>query len=348
MPWTQVREEDKKVYDYGSNGVDSRIINYVDSIRETLTQAMERDDRIYIMGQGVNDRVGMFGMTNGLSERFGTERCFDTPIAETGLTGIAVGSAMAGRHPVYMHNRPDFLLLAMDQLVNHASKYSYMSAGQYKVPLLVIATTGQGWGSAAQHTQALHALFMHIPGVKIIMPTTPYDVKGLLASALEDQNPVIFLDHRRIHNQEGAVPEDLYKIPFGSGMIRRVGSDITLLGISAMLIECMDAADMLEQNGISAEVIDPRTMKPFDYELVIQSVKKTGHLIIADTSWKTGGVSAEIAANIYERCFPFLKRPIERVSLPDVPTPAGYNLESAFYVNAKKIFEIANKFLNEL
>ena len=337
MPWTTVRNEEKRIYTYGSNGVNDRIIGYVDSIRETLIQGMHQDNRIYLMGQGINDAVGMFGMTNGLSDEFGKERVFDTPIAETGLTGIAIGTAMAGQHPIYFHNRPDFLLLAMDQIVNHASKYSYMSAGQYTVPLLICAVTGQGWGSAAQHSQALQGLFMHIPGLKIIMPTTPYDVKGLLVTAMEEQNPVMFLDHRRLHNQEGAVPAELYKIPFGKGVIRKQGHDLTIMGISSMLIETMDAAYKLEEEGISLEVIDLRTIKPWDVELVEESVCKTKRLIIADTGWKCCGVASEIATTIYEKSFGYLKQPIERISLPDIPTPAGYSLEKLFYQNSESI-----------
>lgn len=335
MPWTTVREEDKRVYEYGDKG--GRIISYVDSIREALFQGMCQDSRVFLMGQGINDAVGMFGMTTGLAKEFGVERVFDTPLAETGLTGIAVGAAMSGKHPIYFHNRPDFLFLSMDQLVNHASKFSYMSAGQYSIPLLVYAATGQGWGSAAQHSQTLHGIFMHIPGIKIIMPTTPYDAKGLLATAMEEQNPVIFLDHRRIHNQEGTVPEQLYKIPFGKGMIRRPGTDVTIVGISSMLIEALDAAQKLEKAGISAEVIDLRTIKPWDVEIVTESVNKTGRLLIADTGWECCGAATEIAAVIYKHCFERLKCPIHIVALPNVPTPAAYNLEKIFYQDSDSI-----------
>lgn len=343
MPWTTVNEADKKVYSYGSQDSKSRMCSYIESIRETLEQAMQLDSRVFLMGQGINDKVGMFGMTTGIFEKFGTERAFDTPLAETGLAGVAVGAAMAGRHPVYFHNRPDFLMLTMDQIVNHASKYSYMSAGQYSVPLIFWAVTGQGWGSAAQHSQALQGLFMHIPGLKLIMPTTPYDVKGLLVSALADPNPVLILDHRRIHNQEGAVPQELYKIPFGKGVIRRSGSDVTIVGISSMLIECLDAADKLKKEGISAEVIDLRTIKPFDEDLVVDSVKRTGRLVIADTGWKCAGVAAEISACVYDKTFYDLKSPIERVALPDVPTPAGYNLEEEYYRTSEDVCEAVRK-----
>ncbi len=346
MPWTTVKEEDKRVYEYGDSQGKGRKIGYIESINETLRQAMLRDKRVFLMGQGINDAVGMFGMTNGLMEEFGEDRAFDTPIAETGLAGIAVGAAMSGRHPIYFHNRPDFLMLAMDQLVNHASKYAYMSAGQYSVPLLICAVTGKGWGSAAQHSQALQGLFMHIPGLKIMMPTTPYDVKGLLGSAIEEQNPVMFLDHRRIHNQEGAVLEELYKIPFGKGVIRKSGKDVTIVGISSMLIEVLDAASQLEKEGISAEVIDLRTIKPWDIDLVTKSVCKTGRLLVADTGWGCCGVASEIAVVIYENCFKSLKATVERVVLPDVPTPAAYNLENVFYQNSEDIYKRVKKIIN--
>lgn len=345
MPWTNIKSEDKRTYDYQLNNQSQRVISYIDSIHETLEQSMALDSKIFLMGQGINDKVGMFGMTNGLSQEFGKERVFDTPLAENGLTGVAVGTAMSGMHPIYFHNRPDFLMLAMDQIVNHASKFCYMSAGQFNVPLIIWAVTGKGWGSAAQHSQALQALFMHIPGLKIIMPTTPYDVKGLLVSAISDKNPVLVLDHRRLHNQDGYVPSELYKIPFGKGVIRRKGNDITLVGISEMLIECLDAAELLEKDGIDAEVIDLRTIKPFDLDIIVHSVKKTHRLIIADTGWKCSGVAAEIATSVYERAFADLVCPIERIVLPDLPTPAAYTLEECFYKTAKDIYCVTKKIL---
>lgn len=342
MPWTVI-EETQMEYDYQSNLTNAVKCSYVDAIRMTLEQALSLDDSIFVMGQGINDQVGMFGMTNGLCQMFGEERVFDTPIAETGLTGVAVGSAMAGMHPVYFHNRPDFLFLAMDQLINHATKYHFMSGGQYNVPLVLWAVTGQGWGSAAQHSQTIHGMLMHIPGLKIAMPTTPYDARGLLIEALADRNPVVFLDHRRIHNQKGEVPVDLYRLPFGKGIVRREGEDITIVGISSMLLEALKAAAMLEQENIYAEVIDLRTIKPYDRELIARSVRKTGRLLIADTGWECCGAASEIAAKAYEDSFGYLKNAIQIVALPNIPTPAAYNLEEVFYQSAKDIYSSALK-----
>lgn len=345
MPWTVISKEDEVDCNYGLSGEGVRKLSYADAIKEALIQAMDLDEKVFLMGQGINDKVAMFGATTNIYKQFGEDRVFDTPLAETGLTGVAVGAAMAGLRPVYCHNRPDFLMLSMDQIVNHASKYNYMSGGECPIPLVIWAVTGQGWGSAAQHSQALQGLFMHIPGLKVVMPTTPYDAKGLMLQAIADNNPVLFLDHRQIYNQKGNVPEKLYKIPFGKGMVRRIGKDITILGISSMLPEALKAAEKLEADGVSAEVIDLRTIKPFDIDIVIKSVEKTGYLTIADTGWKTGGAAAEIAATVYERAFGSLKAPIGRVALPDLPTPAAYTLENEYYNTEKDIIETVNSVL---
>lgn len=340
-----INKEDEINCDYGRSDEGIRKLSYADAIKEALSQAMELDQHVFLMGQGINDKVGMFGGTTDLYKKFGENRVFDTPLAETGLTGVAVGAAISGLRPVYCHNRPDFLMLSMDQIVNHATKYNYMSGGECPVPLVIWAVTGQGWGSAAQHSQALHGLFMHIPGLKIVMPTTPYDAKGLMLQAIADNNPILFLDHRSVYNQHGNVPKKMYKIPFGKGVIRRAGNDITILGISAMLIETLKAAEELEKANISVEVIDLRTIKPYDIDIILDSVKKTRHLIIADTGWKTGGVAAEIATVVYEKAFKDLKAPIERITLPDLPTPAAYTLENAYYKTRKDIVEAANRLL---
>lgn len=340
--WSLVNDEqylDKGNIGYGSD----RIISYQQALNEALEQMMSLNHAIYCMGQGINDNSGYWGITNHLCDKFGEERVFDTPLSENGMMGIAIGSAIAGMRPVYFHNRPDFLWLTMDQLINHGTKFNYMSGGQCSIPLVVWAATGKGWGSAGQHTQALQSIFMHIPGCKVVMPTTPYDAKGLMIQAIIDNNPVIILEHRLLLNQDGPVPEELYKIPFGKGVIRKPGNDVTIIGISLMAKEVEKAAELLENDGISAEVIDLRTIKPWDEELVIHSVQKTGRLIIADTSWRTGGVSAEIASTIYEKIFDRIKCPIVRLGNADVPAPASYPLEEAFYVSAKDIYEAAKQ-----
>jgi pyruvate dehydrogenase E1 component beta subunit len=289
------------------------------------------------MGQGVDDPSGMFGITLDLHKKYGSERVFDTPLSENALTGIAVGAAITGMRPVYLHNRPDFLLLAMDQIVNHASKWSYMFGGKLKVPLVIMAVIGRGWGSAAQHSQSLHGLFMHIPGLKLVMPSTAYDAKGLLVTSIADNNPVIFIEHRWLFKHSGYVPQELYSVPFGKGVVRKEGKDVTIVGISYMVIEALRAAEKLEKEGYNVEVIDPRTLKPLDEEIILDSVKKTGRLLIVDTDWVTGGAGAEIAAVVAEKGFNYLKAPIKRIGWPDIPIPASYVLEEAFYPGIEEI-----------
>ena len=231
----------------------------------------------------------------------------------------------------------------MDQIVNHASKLSYMFGGKAKVPLVIMAVIGRGWGSAAQHSQALHGLFMHIPGLKLVMPSTAYDAKGLLISSIADNNPVILIKHRWLFKHSGYVPEELYSVPFGKGVIRREGKDVTIVGISYMVIEALRAAEKLEENGCDAEIIDPRTLKPLDEGIILNSVRKTGRLIIADTDWVTGGVGSEIAAIVAEKGFRYLKAPIKRVGWPDVPTPSSYVLEEEFYPGVEEIINAAKE-----
>jgi len=346
MPWTKVLLEKKEIVveEYKLDG--ARKISYAEAIREALELALSLDEGVFIMGQGVNDHGGMFCATQDLHKKYGADRVFDSPISENALMGVAIGSALTGMRPVYCHNRPDFLLMAMDQIVNHASKWSYMFGGKIKVPMVIWTVIGRGWGSAAQHSQALQGLFMHVPGLKLAMPSRPYDAKGLLLAAVADNNPVLIMEHRWCFKQMGHVPEGLYSIPFGQGVIRRPGRDITIVAISYMAIEALKAADDLQARGIDAEVIDLRTLKPLDEEIILNSIKKTGRLIIADVGWKTGGVSAEIAAVVAEKGFNFLKAPIGRVSCPDVPTPASYVLEQAFYRDAGDIVNCARKMMD--
>lgn len=337
MPWTKILIEKQEPGFDEHVGQDVRKLTFPQALREALDQALERDDRVFIMGQGVDDPMGMFGTTLDLHKKYGSERVFDTPLSENALTGVAVGAAIAGLRPVYIHNRPDFLMLAMDQIVNHASKWSYMFGGHVSVPLVIRAVIGRGWGSAAQHSQSLHGLFMHVPGLKLVMPSTAYDAKGLLITSIADNNPVIFIEHRWSYKHEGHVPEEPYSIPFGKGIVRRLGKDVTIVGISYMVIEALRAAGKLQEEGYDLEVIDLRTLKPLDERIILNSVKKTGRLIIVDTDWVTGGVTAEIAATVAEKGFEYLKAPIKRVGWPDVPVPASYVLEEAFYPGAEQI-----------
>lgn len=346
MPWSKI-ETNCIEPDFGSTcPPSSRRISYADALREGLHQALAIDPDVFIMGQGVDDPGGMFGATRALQEAFGPERVFDTPLAETALTGIAVGAALGGMRPVYFHNRPDFLLLAMDQIVNHASKWHFMFGGAVNVPLVVWACIGRGWGSAAQHSQALQGLFAHIPGLKLIMPSTCFDAKGLMLAAIKDNNPVLILDHRFNFKKTGIVPKNIFTLPIGKGEIRRPGKDVTVVAVSHLVVDAFYAAEELAAQGVDVEIIDPRTIRPLDEALILQSVRKTGRAVIVDTGWKTGGITAEIAAMIAEKAFSELQAPIERVASPDTPTPAGYTLEKAFYFGKKEIITAILKAAN--
>ncbi|MHC1751579.1 alpha-ketoacid dehydrogenase subunit beta [Humidesulfovibrio sp.] len=340
MPWSRIKPDTNEP-DFSNDCLpdnrEGRRISYAEAVNEALSQALSLDPRVFVMGQGVDDPSGMFGATKDLHLKFGADRVFDTPLAETALSGVAVGAALGGMRPVYFHNRPDFLLLAMDQLVNHAAKWHYMFGGAARVPLVFWACVGRGWGSAAQHSQALQGLFMHVPGLKLIMPATCFDAKGLMLAAIADNNPVLIIDHRMNFKQRGLVPSAPYTVPIGKGVIRRKGRDVTVVATSHLVAEAYTAAQELAQEGIEAEVVDPRTLRPLDEELILQSVARTGRLVVTDTGWKTGGVTAEISAMVAEKGFGSLKAPIVRVCNPDLPTPSGYTLERAYYIGKDDI-----------
>jgi len=337
MPWSVIQPE---VYDPSSPDIQGyRTLSYPEAIRDGLYEAMIHDPKVFLMGQDIDAPGGMFGVTKGLQEFFGPNSVFDTPLAETSLMGVAMGAALAGMKPVYFHNRPDFLLLSMDQLVNHAAKWHYMFGGAVNVPMVIWTCIGQGWGSAAQHSQALQGLFSHIPGLKVIMPSSCYDAKGLLISAIADPNPVLIIEHRFNFKYKGHVPEGIYSVPIGQGAIRKLGLDVTVVATSHLVIEAFHAAQELAAEGIDVEIIDPRTLRPLDENIILNSVAKTGRLVITDTGWKTGGITAEIGAMVAEKGFHFLKAPINRIAAPDLPTPAGYTLEETFYFGKDRIKE---------
>jgi pyruvate dehydrogenase E1 component beta subunit len=337
MPWTTVQVEKLDNFYIESDTSSDRVISYSSAILEATDQALARDPRVFLLGEGIDDASGVFGTTKGLQQKYGKDRVFDTPIAENTLTGIAAGAAMAGLRPVLIHSRMDFLLLSLDQLVNHASKWSYMFGGKVKVPMVVRTVSARGWGSGAQHSQCVQGMLMNVPGLKIAVPATPYDAKGLLISSIIDNGPVLFVEHRWLYKTIGSVPEAPYSIPFGKGVVRKAGSDITIVAVSWMVVEALKAAEKLKEDNISAEVIDLRTIKPIDEAIIFESLSKTGTLLIADTGWKTGGVAAEISAIAGEKAFRLLKRPIARVCCPDVPTPASDVLEKAFYPDSETI-----------
>lgn len=334
-----------KILPEESESSEGRVITYREAIREALASALSEDRRVFIFGEGVDNAGGVFGTTLNLHKEFGEERVFDTPICENTLTGVAIGASLAGLKPILVHMRTDFMLVSMDQLVNHAAKWKYMFGGKVTVPIVVRAIIGGGWGSAAQHSQPLQALFAHIPGLKVIMPSTAYDVKGLLLSSILDESPVIFVEHRWLYDHKDLVPPEPYFIPLGKAVLRREGKDLTLIADSFMVIMAMEAARILKKEGIDVEVIDLRTIKPLDYDLILGSVKKTGRAVILDFGYKFCGISSEISSFLTENAFGALKKPVLRIALPDIPTPASPVLEKAYYFGKKQIIDEVKKVL---
>ena len=324
-----------------------RCISYAQAINETLHQMIERDKRIFLIGQGVTSPWYVGSTTAGLVDRFGSKRIIDTPVSENGITGAAAGAALAGMRPILVHPRMDFMYYALDQIANQAANWHYMLGGQTSLPLTIWAIINRGGEQAAQHSQSLQAIFTHIPGLKVVMPSTPYDVKGLLVASTADDNPVIFIDDRWLYNETGEVPEELYSVPIGQGAVRREGKDATLVATSYLATEANKAALSLAKDGLDIEVIDLRSLKPLDEDLLLASVKKTGRLVIADAAWKTGGVGAELAALVAERAFGYLKAPIRRVSLPDAPAPASSALEKVYYPGAQDIVSAVKQVLTK-
>ncbi len=316
-----------------------RQLTFAQAINEALTQAMAEDPLVYIMGEGVPDPKGIFGTTLGLREKFGSDRVLDMPVAENGMTGMAIGSALMGMRPILVHQRVDFALLAMDQMVNNAAKWHYMFGGQLSVPLVIRLIIGRGWGQGPQHSQSLQAWFAHIPGLKVVMPTTAYDAKGLLLASIRDQNPVIFLEHRWLHNISGVVPTESYHIPLGEAKIARSGQDVTIVSTSYMTLEALRAATWLAELGIQVEVVDVRSLRPLDAQMILNSVQKTGRLLVTDTSWSCCGFSAEIVALVSEQIFADLRCPPSRITLPDAPTPTSHALAQFYYPRAVNIYQ---------
>ncbi|MDD5258613.1 MAG: pyruvate dehydrogenase complex E1 component subunit beta [bacterium] len=324
----------------------NRILQYSLAINEALHQMMSRDKSVFLIGQGVKSPWYVGNTAKGLLEKYGTSRVIDTPVSENGITGAAVGAALAGMRPVVVHPRMDFMLYALDPIINEAANWHYMTGGKSTVPLVVWGIINRGGEQAAQHSQAIHGIFAHIPGLKVVMPSTPYDAKGLMAAAIQDENPVVFIDDRWLYRTEGHVPTELYTVPIGKGVIRKKGTDITIVAISYMAPEALKAAQELELAGISAEVLDLRSAKPLDQELIIRSVSKTKRLVIADVGWKTGGLSAEVAALVAEKIGTDLRKPLQRVALPDVPAPSSKTLEAVYYPRSKEIVKAVKKILS--
>lgn len=342
MQWDESNlQNSQKEFLVAKKNIESdRIISYAQALQEALHLSMKEDPNVIVLGQGVDDPMAMFGVSQGLKESFGGDRVFDTPVAEESITGICAGAAMNGLRPVYMHNRPDFLLLTFNQLVSHASKFHFMDNGETNVPMVVWSAIGRGWGAGAQHTQAIHGMLLGVPGLKILLPSTPYDAKGLMLSAIRDNNPVLIFEHRWLMRNKAHVPAEKYFIPIGKGVYRQRGKNLTIVGVSHTLSLAMKAMEQLSSTDLSADIIDLRSVKPIDEEIILESVKKTGRLLVVDTAWQMGGLCAEVSSIVADKGFSDLKAPIKKIGFPDIPTPAGHILENYYYPDIEKIKKV--------
>lgn len=314
-----------------------RLLKYVDALRESAEQAMDADKSVFMMGLDIDDHKGIQGSTIGLVEKFGPERVFTTPLSEDAMTGVAIGAAMAGQRPIHVHIRMDFLMLCMNQLVNIAAKSHYMYGGTVQVPMVIRTMIGKSWGQGAQHSQGLHSMFAHVPGMKVVAPSNAYDAKGLTIQAVRDNNPVLIMEHRLLYSTEAYVPEELYTVEFGKARVLREGKDITIVGVSNMVMEAMRAAELLAEQGIEAEVIDPVTISPLDFDTIEKSVNKTGKLLVVDNAWLNCGFSAEIVARVAESEKITAKPAVKRMGFAATTCPTTPSLEDAFYPNPKTI-----------
>ncbi len=311
------------------------------TMREALNQAMReemtRDERVFILGEEVGAYQGAYKITQGLLEQFGEWRVRDTPIAEEAIAGVAVGAAFVGMRPIAEMMTFNFSILAMDQIVNHAAKYRYMSGGQVRCPLVIRGPSGAAAQVAAQHSQAFEAWFAHVPGLVVVMPSTPRDAKGLLKSAIRDDNPVIFMENEVLYNIKGEVPDEEYHIPLGLSDVKRQGADVTLVAWSRSVVRAMQAADLLAEEGIEAEVVDPRTLRPLDDEPIFESVRKTNRCVVIEEGWRICGFGAEIADRVQRECFDDLDAPVQRVTSADIPMPYAKTLETAYLPQPEEI-----------
>lgn len=321
-----------------------RTLSYPDAIREAIQQEMLQDSSVIVLGLGVDDPKAILGTTKGLVEKFGPERVFDTPLSEDGMTGVAIGASLAGLRPIHVHTRMDFMLLAMNQIINMAAKMHYMFGGRVCVPLVIRSIIGKSWGQGPQHSQSLYPLFMNIPGLKIVAPSTPYDAKGCLIASIRDNNPVIFIEHRLLYYQKGYVPQENYTVPFKKTRVLAKGDDITLVGISHMAIECLRVHHYLREVGIKAEVINPIYLSPLDIDTIQVSVSKTKRLIVVDNAWLNCGTGAEIIARLIEKNID-KDVIIHRMGFAFVTCPTTPTLEKHFYPNAKEIASRAYQML---
>ncbi|GEK09519.1 alpha-ketoacid dehydrogenase subunit beta [Pseudoalteromonas peptidolytica] len=324
----------------------TRLLKYYEALNEGAAQAMSEDHRVFMMGLDVDDHKGIQGSTLGLVEKFGAERVFTTPLSEDAMTGVAIGAAMAGQRPIHVHIRMDFMMLCMNQLVNIAAKSHYMYGGTVQVPLVVRTMIGKSWGQGAQHSQGLHAMFAHVPGLKVVAPSNAHDAKGLTIQAVRDNNPVIIMEHRLLYSTESYVPEKPYVVEFGQSRVVEEGSDITIVAISNMVVEAIRAAELLSAQGISVEIIDPVTISPLDSATIEKSVDKTGKLLIVDNGWLNCGISAEISARVAESEIITRRVQVKRLGFAATTCPTTPTLENAFYPSPKSIAMAAMNLCN--
>lgn len=325
---------------------ETRSIEFVEALNEAIDFKLADDPSVFVLGEGANDPKGIFGSTSGLAEKFGDERVMEMPVSEAGMTGIAIGAAISGMRPVMTHQRVDFMLLSLDQLVNNAAKLRYIFGESISVPLVVRAVIGRGWGQSAQHAQSLETLFAHIPGLKVVMPSNAYDAKGMLIAAIEDDNPVIFLEHRWLHGAVSEVPAEPYRCALSGSRIAAPGTDVTIAATGLMVIEALRARDALAMAGVSAEILDLHVLRPLDTSVVEASVRKTGRLLCVDTGWREYGVGSEITASVAEECFEALEAPPRRLATASHPVPASVSLIENYYPDAFRIGEVVGDFFD--
>ena len=318
-------------------------ITYRKAISQALRETLHRDDRAFIMGEDIGGYGGAYAVTRGFLAEFGSDRIKDTPISESVIVGAGIGAAMGGVRPIVEIMTINFSLLAMDQIVNNAAKLRYMSGGQITVPLVIRTVTGGGNQLAASHSQSLEGWFAHVPGLKVVAPATPYDAKGLFKTAIEDPNPVMYVEHSLLYGFKSEVPEEEYKIPFGMADVKREGKDVTIVGYSRMVHVALRAAEKLAEEGIEAEVVDLRSLRPMDTDTVVNSVKKTNRAVVVEEGWKPLGVGAEVCAQVYEKAMEYLDAPIQRVASADSPLPYSRSLELAAIPNENKVIEAVNQ-----
>lgn len=321
-------------------------ITFAQAIRDALAHALEIDEKVIVYGLGVPDPKGVFGTTIGLQQVFGDRRVFDMPTAENAMTGVGIGAAIGGFRPVLTHQRLDFALLSLDQIINNAAKWRFMFGGKRGVPMTIRMIIGRGWGQGPTHSQSFQALFAHIPGIKVVMPASPSDAKGLLISSIFDEDPVIFLEHRWLHNMRGEVPRGDYRVKIGSANVLREGMDLTIISASIMTIEAMRAVEVFSNFGITCDLIDLRSIRPIDWPTLEKSIKKTGRLLVVDSGHYTGGIAAEIVAQLSSNCWEHFRSAPQRIAMPDFPEATSPALTKTYHIRAEDILGAVGKLLS--